>query len=338
MTHRHLLHPTYARFAGLILVLGALVVCGCRPGAVQNPEQQLAELKATAAAAREAQRYNDAYIAYKQAAELAPDDFDVAYGLAETNTRLRNEVEAIDWVNTALRLQPDNQDALELKGRLYLSVGRLPEAIGVLEQVVAKHPDHTLAWLNLSAAYHSSGRAQDALAAVLRAVKSAPDRAVPHFALGDLYYSRGDLAKAESEYREAIARDDKHAGAYLRLADLYIKQKKDLKQAREWALRSNELYPGDGNAGERAATALFMLDEREEAVNELAAVAEDHPQNYRLWMRLGNMYEDLGDTERARAAYGFAAKFAPTEFRDADLRDRDKSTTGAPSADARNDA
>ncbi len=337
MTDCNLFRLPASRFVLLGLLTAVLIAGGCRPGAQLSPEQQLEELKATAAAARDAGKLNDAFVAYKQAAQLAADDFDVTYGLAEVNTRLRNEIEALDWVNAALRLRPEDRDALELKGRLYVRLQRLPDAIRVLEQTVKNHPDHTLAWLNLAAAYHSSGRTADAVSAAKQAIASAPDKAITHFALGDIHYSRGEFANAESEYRIAVEKDPDQARAYLRLADLYIQQRKDLKQAREWAVRSDELYPGDGTAASAAAWALYLLDEKEDALSEMARAAADHPQNYKLWIRLGQILEDMGAEEQAKQAYQNAARFAPSAFKGTEFGSDDSARPDVPTSDAKDD-
>jgi len=101
----------------------------------------------------------------------------------------------------------------------------------------------------------------------------------------------------------------------MRLAQLYIGRKgvtkAELEQARKWAAKSDSLEPGDGNAASAAAWARFKLGEKLDAAKEMNKVALDHPQNYRIWYRLGKILEDMGEKEKAERAFKPAAKFAP---------------------------
>ncbi len=315
------------RYFGWFVVLSSVLlvfagISGCRGpsesasadvsasvGATQA--EQAALLKQRGQAHLEAGEYNDAFVAFKRASQLVNDDYDIAWGMAQANAKLGNEVGALDSVNLALGLRPESAEAMELQGRVFLRLGRTGDAIRVLKRTVEKHPDHTLAWLNLSAAYRASGDIDKAVQAARGASKADPESATPHFALGDIYLRDDKLDLAEQQYRAAIRKDPEHAASYMRLADLYIVQKKDLNQARTWALKSDSIEPGDGTAASAAAWVLFLQDRKFEAANEVAEAAEDHPQNYLIWMRLGEILEAMGEDERADKARRTAAQFAP---------------------------
>ncbi len=315
------------RYSGWLVVVSAVLVAsvglgGCRgrSGSASTETssstgataaEQAALLKQRGQAHLEAGEYNDAFVAFKRASELVSDDYDIAWGMAQADTELHNEVEALDWISLALKLRPESAEAMELKGRLYLRLGKTKAAIGALQRTVAKHPDHALAWLNLSAAYRISGDLAKAAEAAKNAIKADPKGATPHFALGDIYVIDDKLALAEQQYRAAIRKNPEHAVCYRRLADLYIVQKKNLDQARTWALKSDSIDAGDGTAASAAAWALFLQDKKVEALREMAKAAEDHPQNYRIWMRLGEILDDMGEHEKANKARQTAAQFAP---------------------------
>lgn len=308
----------------LLMVVGTLT--GCRPtdavdrsrsDADRNDSTQGDAFKALGLQQLEAGNYNDAYVAFKHAAALTGDDYDIAWGMAQVNSKLGDDIEALDWINQALSLQPESVEVLELKGRTLLRLARFTEAIGVLERTVQTHPDNTVAWLNLSAAYDATKQPDKSMDAARSAIKSAPDAPTPYFAMGDIYLQREQLAEAEKQYRLALEKDTGHAASYLRLAALYIRQNKDLDQARTWAIKSEELDPGDGSAASAAAWVLFLQDRKVEAVKEMAKAAEAHPQNYHIWMRLGHILDDMGDKEMAQQAFDTGARFAPRGVRGA---------------------
>lgn len=314
--------------------LAAIVACGCiivtlsvtgcqgKPetappgdGAAALSAKTLDELKARAHAQYEAAEYNDAFVTFSQAHAMDSDDYDVLLGLAETNAKLRNEVEALDWVNLALGQRPEAVEPMELKGRLFLRLGRIEDATTMLKRTMQKHPEYTLGWLNLAAAYSIQKDWPKAIEAAKKAIESDPDDGTPHFALGDIYIEQNERKLAEEQYRAAVRIDPQHALAYMRLAQLYIRKegvtRAELSQAREWAHMSDTLEPGDGNAASAAAWALFKMGEKLNAAKEMNKVAMDHPQNYRIWYRLGKIFEDMGEKENAKRAFETAAKFAP---------------------------
>jgi Flp pilus assembly protein TadD len=308
----------------LLLLTGMLTGCRhtgiadrSRQGKEESAATQANELKAMALQRFEAGKYNDAYVAFKQAAALTAADYDIALGMARTNSKLGNDIEALDWIKRALDIQPDSGEVLELNGRTLLRLARFKEAIAVLERTVQAHPDNTVAWLNLSAAYDATKQPDKAMDAARAASKSAPDSPATYFAMGDIHLQQERFAEAERQYRLAIEKDDTHAASYLRLAALYIRQNRDLDQARAWAIRSDELDSGDGSAASAAAWVLFLQDRKVEAFKEMAKVAEGHPQNYHIWMRLGHILEDMGEKEKAQQAFDTGARFAPRGVRSA---------------------
>ncbi len=303
--------------AALLLMTLCGVLCvlsGCRNAEqTADADDALAQLKAQGAEYLEAGRYNDAYVAYKQASQITSDDYEVTWGMARTNSRLGNKVEALDWVDLSLGLKPDSAEAMELKGRLYLMMGRVADATAILEQTVKTHPEYVLGWLNLSAAYNLQGKSEKAIEAIKSVLASKPDDPVPYFAMGDICARKKNYADAEAYYKKAIQKDAKYAQAYLRLADVYITQHKNLEKARELALKADELKPGDGTAASAAAWVLYLQDEKQDAIREMIRAGSDHPQNYAIWMRLGKMLEEEGDQKRAEQAYKTAAQFAPRQ-------------------------
>ena len=305
-------------------IIASLSVTGCRgkPGTTSSDDglsassaETLEGLKAEAEAQFEAAEFNDAFVTFKRAHSIDCDDYDVLLGLARTNAKLRNEVEALDWVNLALGQRPEAVEPMELKGRLFLRLGRIRDATTMLERTMQKHPEYTLGWLNLAAAYSIQKEWPKAVEVAKKAIESNPEDGTPHFALGDIYIEQNERKLAEEQYRAAIRIDPEHALAHMRLAQLYIGKKgvtkAELEQAREWAAISDSLEPGDGNAASAAAWALFKLGEKLDAAKEMNKVALDHPQNYRIWYRLGKILEDMGETEKAEQAFKTAAKFAP---------------------------
>lgn len=307
-------HPIIA-LSVVILFGTTCALNGCRNEEQASPDTatELALLKERGTEDLKAGRFNDAYVAYKQASQIAMDDYDVTWGMAQTNSKLGNEVEAIDWIDLSLGLKPDSAEAMELKGRLYLRLGRIADATAILERTVKTHPEYVLGWLNLSAAYNVQGKGDKAVEAIENVLAHKPDDPVPYFAMGDIRARAKKYAEAEAYYLQAIEKDAEYGQAYLRLADIYIVQNKNLEQARKYAMKADELAPGDGTAASAAAWVLYLQNDKQNAIQEMIRAGSDHPQNYHIWMRLGKMFEEEGDQKNAEQAYKTAAQFAPRQ-------------------------
>jgi eukaryotic-like serine/threonine-protein kinase len=157
---------------------------------------------------------------------------------------------------TAIRLEPNNADALsELAGE-YGASQRVPDAERLYRQAVALKPDSwgiyndfgifletqekteeaaeqfrmvihyapdsVAGYLNLATALLTAGKPQQAEAPLRQALQLNPLSPVSHISLGDMYTQRGLLQEAEKETLRGIELNDKLWYAWTNLGDIYI--------------------------------------------------------------------------------------------------------------------
>lgn len=101
-----------------------------------------------------------------------------------------------------------------------LRQNRAPEALPVLEAVLADQPANTLAALNLAMARMDLGQLDLAAAPLERARRGLPHHPEPQFRTGRLAHLRGDEEGARVGYAAALARDAGHVAALGGLAEL----------------------------------------------------------------------------------------------------------------------
>lgn len=122
----------------------------------------------------------------------------------------------------ALQADPDDAEALRLRGALALQIGNHEAAAGLLRRAVKHLPEDAEVHLHLAAALEGLGPAKEAERVYRKAVTLAPGDAGARMQLGAFLRLSGDLAAAEPALREARALDPGHAASAYHLAALLI--------------------------------------------------------------------------------------------------------------------
>jgi predicted Zn-dependent protease len=100
-------------------------------------------------------------------------------------------------VNDALRNQPDNNRAMQLKARLFSRKGLHEEAIGILENLVKVSPKNLSNKVNLGGAYIEADRHDDAHRVFRDIMVDDPDNQDCKDQLATLAFKEGDFSLAE---------------------------------------------------------------------------------------------------------------------------------------------
>lgn len=111
---------------------------------------------------------------------------------------------AIEAYRQALRLWPQNTEALVRLGERLIADGRADEATMVLLRATRLAPDNYWAHRLLGEAYWRQQRVQEALAAFQAAIAVNPDEPETYFRLGSILADTGDIAAAIAAYRRYL--------------------------------------------------------------------------------------------------------------------------------------
>lgn len=120
-----------------------------------------------------------------------------------------------------LRKQPDDAQALLLRGSARCMNGETAACRADLERAVALDPGMRQGWLNLGALAVAEKRWPDALAAFGRAEQLAPGLAENDLNAGAVHLMEGDLAAASRRFESFLAREPRSADAFYRVAANY---------------------------------------------------------------------------------------------------------------------
>jgi tetratricopeptide (TPR) repeat protein len=158
---------------------------------------------------------------YQAAVRLLPDSALAQYRLGSALVAAGRFAEAEQPLQRSLALQPEaNAQARGDLGYCLLEEGRLPAAIGQLQEAVRLEPGNTDARNNLGAALARSGRHAEAAVQFQEVLRLEPLSASAHANLGGAWLLLGRRSDALREYRAALRLDPNSEDARLGLAQL----------------------------------------------------------------------------------------------------------------------
>ena len=150
-------------------------------------------------------RLNEARKAYLTILDLDPRDARAENNLGLIFESSGQPAAAIEAYGKAIVWQAENPHPSEQPyvnlGNLLMEQGRATEAIEPLEKAVALAPDNAFCHMTLGVYYRKIGRLDDALRELKQATQLDPENAIAHYQLGRLYKDLHDRGSCASRVR-----------------------------------------------------------------------------------------------------------------------------------------
>lgn len=203
------------------VLMAAFLVSGCASLRRHHglTSQQLKQLGEKALAA------NDTGTALKflsQAGQKEPNDPSIQYDLGLAYNQRDLLPQAIEHMQTAIKLKPDYPEAWNALGSLLATNGQFDSAREAFEKALndpfyqtPQEPAY-----NLGQLYQKRGDNQRALSYYRKAVKLDPQSGAAWFQIGKILEHSGDSEEAKKAYKKAVHEAPNMAAAYLRLGVL----------------------------------------------------------------------------------------------------------------------
>lgn len=153
--------------------------------------------------------------------------------------------EAINYLQEAIRIDPNFLLAYGALGTIYFDLGMFDEVISVSEKAIRLDPDFALAHCNLGAAYGGKGIYNRAIEEIKKAVSIDPN-AVSYSNLGTIYERLDMLDQAMESLKKAVSLDPYYDNAYKNLGWVYYR-KGMIQNAIEETRRAILLNPNRGH-------------------------------------------------------------------------------------------
>jgi tetratricopeptide (TPR) repeat protein len=125
--------------------------------------------------------------------------------------------EALDALERAARLLPNDVEAQSNFGTALRRRGRLEEAVVCLRGALQMRPGLAEVWNNLGNAERDLGHFEPAVAALREALRLKPEFAKAHNNLGNVLLDLGNLDEAVASYRQALVYNANYPEAYSNL-------------------------------------------------------------------------------------------------------------------------
>ena len=246
---------------------------------------------------------------YQKITELEPKDVDSWLMLGRLQKIAQNTPDAQKAFQAALKVDPDNQDAMTGLAMVYADVGDNKAATDLLRKVAEKDPS-TRSLTTLAGAYEQMKEYKQAAETLRKAIEVTPDNNLDlkRGLAEDLMFSE-QFEAALKVYQELAAEDPKEVKWQLRVSWVY-RQLHNFPKAEEASAKARQMAPDDIEVGFNDVSLLEAegkLPEAIKALNELLASTEHPSYSPADRQNRARLLETLGALYRTNEQYGEAA-------------------------------
>ncbi len=197
--------------------------------------------------AHEAGQLEAAHLHYRAALAADPSDHTPCFNDAKVTFELRKLDDALAAAQCAILYNTKDAAAVDLLGQVLVARGEHAKAVEVLERALRMRPDNVPTRIDLGAAYAGQERYEEAEQALRVAVVSRPDLAEAWFNLGLVVWKRGNVDEAYVAFERAAAADPRMVKAMRNLVFLDVEQGRRAP-AMAWLDRILAIEPQDPRA------------------------------------------------------------------------------------------
>jgi tetratricopeptide (TPR) repeat protein len=229
-------------------------------------------------------------------------------GLALVEVNLGSPAEALRLVDECISgldrdLRPDEHQLHRSvlknnRARVYVSLGRLDDALADYAVVIAADPNHAEHYLERGNIYRRLGRAGEAAADYATAMRLSPPFPEIYYNRGDLRLSAGDEAGALADFSYALELDPELVDAYVNRAGMFLEDG-SLELARRDAEAGLRYDPANAHLHAVIGGVLVASGDAAAAVAAYNRALAADPSLVAAWAGLAEAQLQTGDAPRA---------------------------------------
>lgn len=144
------------------------------------------------------------------AADSKQDKFNAIYERALNVSDQNDYITAMDILDSALLLDPNNYNGLYLKGQILVQIAENSKAIDIFQTINKQAPDKGDPLVEIAMIYNTLQKYDSALKYIDLSLKLDPKNAIFNNNKGFIQFSKGDFKAAIISYSKAIGYDNKN--------------------------------------------------------------------------------------------------------------------------------
>ncbi|MGH9356777.1 MAG: tetratricopeptide repeat protein [Terriglobia bacterium] len=266
---------------------------------------------------RSQEDYAQAIAAFRQLAELGPDQaLHSEEMVIETLDLEGQRQQALTEADRAVQKYPDHRSLILLRASLLGEQGRIDEAVQELSDLLASHysGDKARVQLAIVQVYSQAKRYQDAqreVDQVLQQNLEPGDLEFAEFMAGSVYERQKKYGLAEHEFKKVLAVDPLNAAAFNYLGYMLADRGVQLQQSVEYIKKALKLEPDNGAYLDSLGWAYFKMTRYDLALDPLQKAAKLLAGDPTVLDHLGLLYLKLGKKQEAAQQWRRALKSWP---------------------------
>ena len=252
---------------------------------------------------RQLNDHDHASLYFKKAIELSDNcEDDVYYDLALEQENCNDFKGAIESLQAALNLNPENEAALFELSHCFDHTNQIQEGIEFLQAYVDNHPYSTIGWYNLGNCLSRLDRNEEAITAFDYTTVIDATFAPGYFAAGNLYAQIEQYDKAITTYSEAVEAGYDKALAYCYMGECYEHLER-LTEATEFYQKALECDDQMADAYIGMGMVKELEDRMKEAIGFFEEALKIEPDNADYLHIMGEAFGKSGQSTRAIEIY-----------------------------------
>ncbi len=221
-------------------------------------------------------------------------------------------------IHQSLALDPNNDEALVLLGKIHQSQDQRPQAIDAYQRALKTNPASEEANVLLLETLVAQKDYKTALRQISAWERSDPEDGTPFFYEAWLYQNFiKDIDKAIAAYQKVLNVDPDNIKALSALSELYI-ARRDGKGVLDVFSRMEAITPNDVSLKLKLALIYYDQKQYDLAVQKFEELIKSHPDDDRIVYYMGVVFENLNKDQAAQEQFS-KIKISSSFFKDARL-------------------